>query len=249
MVRRMKPSHPPRSIWTDASSMLNSGGMGRPREFDVSTARNAIRDAFWQHGFASTSVDDLLAATGLGKGSFYAAFGDKRAAFMGVLREYSGAQVEVMRAQCSASSRAIEALRAVVQPDLRPRGCFLINCAFELAPQDTEVSALVHETFVALRAVLADSVRQAVADGDLPASTRPLELAAALLAIAQGQLSLSRAGLSKTVLESVSRSAARALLSAGAPPITPATAIRRARAVPTGEHERRHGRRGRSGPR
>ena len=105
--------------------------MGRPREFDIGTARSAVRDAFWQHGFASTSVDDLLAATRLGKGSFYAAFGDKRAAFLGVLREYSSARVEEMRAQCSASPRAIEALRAVVQPDMRSRGCFLLNCAFE----------------------------------------------------------------------------------------------------------------------
>ena len=229
--------------------MLNSGGMGRPREFDVSTARSAIRDAFWQHGFVSTSVDDLLAATGLGKGSFYAAFGDKRAAFMGVLREYSRAKVEAMRAGCSASPRAIEALRTVVQPDLRPRGCFLLNCAFELVPQDTEVSALVHETFVALQAVLADSVRQAVADGDLPASTRPLELAAALLATAQGQRSLLRCGLSKTVLESVGRSAARTLLGSGDPPITSTTTSPRARGVRTGEHEPRQRRRGRSGPR
>ena len=238
-----------RSFWTDASSMLNSDGMGRPREFDLSTARSAIRDEFWQRGFAATSVDNLLAATGLGKGSFYAAFGDKRAAFLGALREYSGAQVEAMRARCRASPRAIEALRTVVQPDLRPRGCFLLNCAFELAPQDTEVGALVHETFVAFQAVLADSIRQAVADGDLPASTRPLDLAAALLAIAQGQLSLSRAGLSKTVLESVSRSAARALLGSGDPPITPAATGGRARGVPTGEHEQRQGRRGRSAPR
>ena len=70
------------AYWTDASSMLNSGDMGRPREFDVSTARSAIRDEFWQRGFAATSVDDLLAATGLGKGSFYAAFGDKERLYL-----------------------------------------------------------------------------------------------------------------------------------------------------------------------
>jgi len=233
------------AYWTDASSMLNSGDMGRPREFDVSTARSAIRDEFWQRGFAATSVDDLLAATGLGKGSFYAAFGDKRAVFLEVLREYSGAQVEAMRAQCGASRRAIEALRAILQPDPWPRGCFLMNCAFELAPQDAEVSALAHRTFVALQAVLADGVRQAVADGDLPASTRPVELAATLFTIRQGQRSLSRAGMSKTVLESVSRSAARALLGPGEPPTTTAKAVPRARGARAGEHERRPGRPGR----
>lgn len=226
--------------------------MGRPREFDLSTARNAIRDEFWQRGFAATSVDNLLAATGLGKGSFYAAFGDKRAAFLGALREFSGEQVEAMRARCAASPRAIEALRTVLQPDLRPRGCFVLNCAFELTPQDAEVSGIVHETFAALQAVLADTIRRAVADGDLPASTPPLELAASLLALAQGQLSLSRAGLSKTVLESVNQRAACALLGPGDPrlaPAKPATPVRRERAVPAGEHERRQGRRGRSAPR
>ena len=223
--------------------------MGRPREFDLSTAQGAIRDEFWGRGFAATSVDNLLAATGLGKGSFYAAFGDKRAAFLGALREYSDAQVEAMRAQCSAAPRAIEVLRGIMQPDLRPRGCFLVNCAFELTPQDAEVSALVHETFVALQGVLAGSVRRAVADGDLPASTRSVDLAAALLAVAQGQLALSRAGVSKAVRESVGRSAARALLGAGEPPVKPAPTSPRTRDERTGERGRRRGAGGRSGAR
>ena len=154
-----------------------------------------------------------------------------------------------MRAQCSAAPRAIEVLRGIMQPGLRPRGCFLVNCAFELTPQDAEVSALVHETFVALQGVLAGSVRRAVADGDLPASTRSVDLAAALLAVAQGQLALSRAGVSKAVRESVGRSAARALLGAGEPPVKPAPTSPRTRDERTGERGRRRGAGGRSGAR
>ena len=34
-----------------------------------------VRDAFWRHGFAGTSMDQLAAATGLHKPSLYGAFG------------------------------------------------------------------------------------------------------------------------------------------------------------------------------
>ena len=51
--------------------------MARPRTFDEADVVEAARDQFWNRGYAATSVDDLTAATGLGKGSLYGAFGDK----------------------------------------------------------------------------------------------------------------------------------------------------------------------------
>ena len=50
--------------------------MARPRTFDEQEVVAAARDEFWERGYAATSVDDLTAATGLGKGSLYGAFGD-----------------------------------------------------------------------------------------------------------------------------------------------------------------------------
>jgi len=44
----------------------------------------AARDEFWFYGYAGTSIDDVVAATGLGKGSLYGAFGDKHALFLRV---------------------------------------------------------------------------------------------------------------------------------------------------------------------
>jgi AcrR family transcriptional regulator len=50
----------------------------RPRGFDETTVLRRARDRFWSTGFAGASVDQIAAATGLGKGSLYGAFGDKR---------------------------------------------------------------------------------------------------------------------------------------------------------------------------
>ena len=53
----------------------------------------AARDQFWLHGFNGTSLDDLTVVTGLGRGSLYAAFNDKRALF---LRALGGCATTVM---------------------------------------------------------------------------------------------------------------------------------------------------------
>ena len=44
---------------------------------------------FWQRGYAATTMPQLLAATGMGAGSFYAAFGNKAALFRRALDHYS----------------------------------------------------------------------------------------------------------------------------------------------------------------
>ncbi|MGW7238349.1 TetR/AcrR family transcriptional regulator [Streptomyces sp. NPDC054804] len=53
--------------------------MARPRQFDDEEVVRAARDQFWSHGYDRTSIDDLSAVTGLGRGSLYGAFGDKHA--------------------------------------------------------------------------------------------------------------------------------------------------------------------------
>ena len=59
--------------------------MGRPREFNEEEALAKIMDVFWARGFEGATVSDLMAATGLKKGSLYAAFGDKRAMYLKAL--------------------------------------------------------------------------------------------------------------------------------------------------------------------
>jgi TetR/AcrR family transcriptional regulator, transcriptional repressor for nem operon len=56
--------------------------MGRTRSFDEAGVLRAARDQFWSAGYAAARVDDIAAATGLGKGSLYGAFGDKHQLFL-----------------------------------------------------------------------------------------------------------------------------------------------------------------------
>ena len=62
--------------------------MARPREFDIDAALERAMQAFWAKGYESTSLDDLCEATGLGRSSLYAAFGDKRGLYLRALDRY-----------------------------------------------------------------------------------------------------------------------------------------------------------------
>src|ERR1700732_1585920 len=87
--------------------------MARPRKFVEDQVIEAARDQFWTHGYGGTSLDDLVALTGLGRGSLYGAFGDKHTIFMRALDEYSTATMAAVRAEPRGRVR----VRSVGWPD------------------------------------------------------------------------------------------------------------------------------------
>lgn len=59
--------------------------MARPRNFEEDTVLSQAAEVFARMGYNAASVDDLLTATGLQRGSLYKAFGSKRNLFEKVL--------------------------------------------------------------------------------------------------------------------------------------------------------------------
>jgi AcrR family transcriptional regulator len=53
----------------------------------------SARDQFWDCSCTAASLDDLRSVTGLGKGSLYGTFGDKRQLFLHALGNYRGDQL------------------------------------------------------------------------------------------------------------------------------------------------------------
>lgn len=59
--------------------------MGRPRSFDEDEVLEQAARAFGRLGYIACSIDDLVGATGLQRGSLYKVFGSKRGLFEKVL--------------------------------------------------------------------------------------------------------------------------------------------------------------------
>ena len=58
------------------------------KQFREEDACDRIMQAFWARGYQATSMQDLVDATGVNRGSLYATFGNKRSIFLTVLRLY-----------------------------------------------------------------------------------------------------------------------------------------------------------------
>ncbi|WP_029678535.1 TetR/AcrR family transcriptional regulator [Bifidobacterium sp. 7101] len=61
--------------------------MGRKRSFDDDEVLARACKVFLEHGYEGTSIDALVKATGLLRGSLYGAFGSKRGMFVAALRD------------------------------------------------------------------------------------------------------------------------------------------------------------------
>ena len=83
--KKSKPqSKPPQRPQEEAPARRR----GRPRQYDPERALANAAEAFWKYGYAATSLDDLVAATGMNRPSLYAAFGDKRDLYLKTLDRY-----------------------------------------------------------------------------------------------------------------------------------------------------------------
>jgi AcrR family transcriptional regulator len=184
--------------------------VARPRQFDEDKILAAVRDQFWRQGYAATSLDDLMRVTGLGKGSIYGAFGDKRKLFLAVLRMYADERVAHAREALHSGKPAIERLRALFRmPDRVKRspapclGCFLFNSTTELALHDAEVREISKRVYGAIEQLLIETAKRAKKDGDLPPEFDASELGRLLLAVNQGLTFLEKTGIDSRDLLSI----------------------------------------------
>jgi AcrR family transcriptional regulator len=176
--------------------------MARPRGFDEADVIAAARDQFWSHGYAGTSLDDLTAATGLGRGSLYGAFGDKHALFMRALDEYcssveDGNAAELRGVGERAYDRLVGHIRLMARrnaADTDRRGCLMAKSSAELAGTDKAVLQRIKRTMAAYQADLSTTIVEAQRDGDIDPEADADGLALLLLAVLRGAEALRKAG-------------------------------------------------------
>lgn len=132
--------------------------MARPREFDEDRVIEALTRVFWEKGYEATSMQDLVKATGLLKGSLYGAFGDKKVLYMKALAHYDKnhiqSAVDMLHGNASVEEKIGNLFNAViegVQKGVFAGGCLLCNASMEMATVDKAVEDSVKKTILRLR--------------------------------------------------------------------------------------------------
>jgi TetR/AcrR family transcriptional repressor of nem operon len=192
--------------------------MARPREFDADSALERAMQVFWAKGYEATSLDDLCDATGLSRSSLYGAFGDKRDLLLCSIDRYS----ERGTARIAATLENAPSLRdglanllcefidqIVAGPGRR--GCFIGNCAAELARHDREALARVRRSLARTEAILRDALTRAQTRGEISSTADIVALARFLTSSFQGLRLVGKASSDRDTLKDIAAVVLRCL--------------------------------------
>ena len=136
--------------------------MARPREFDEEQVIESLMKVFWEKGYQAASMQDLVAASGLLKGSLYGAFGDKQALYLVALRHYDRTRIQAGIDMLNSAdgnseqkvSRLFDSVIDSVKTGVFAGGCLLCNASIEMAAIDSSVASEVNNTIRRLQTAL-----------------------------------------------------------------------------------------------
>lgn len=163
----------------------------------------AAGELFYRHGYAATSVEDILEKTGVARSNFYYHFDGKLDLAREVLRRCVEGFEEHLAALRADGHTPEERLRGIFR-EVRidgpgrtggPRGapCPLGPLALELAPHDPEVRRVTFDLQETLRSALLEAIESGARSGEFGSALEPEPAARVALATLQGALFMCHA--------------------------------------------------------
>jgi AcrR family transcriptional regulator len=165
--------------------------MGRDRKYDRTDVLDKATRLFWEEGYRATSMADLVRVTGLNTASMYKEFGDKDGLFEKALdyyREYIMAPRFKILTD-STNIKGVEAfLRSVVDGAVKETypGCLMMNHLAQKHSISQKAVKQIDDYTAAMEGLLETALRNAQADGDLPAGKDPAGLASYIMCCVHG---------------------------------------------------------------
>ena len=184
--------------------------MARPREFDPDAVLERAMHVFWTKGYEAASLDDLCDATKLNRSSLYASFGDKRALFLETIDRYGDRTITRIAAALSRPLPIREAVAAFLAEMIDQivagpgrSGCFIGNCAAEVARHDRAAAASVRRNLKRVEVTFRDAFALAKSRGELATGADIDALARFFVASTQGLRLVGKTNADRAVLEDI----------------------------------------------
>ena len=177
--------------------------MARPREFEIEDALDAAAKAFWSRGYEATSIEDLMKATGLHKGSLYKAFSSKHDLFKSALEHYLRKIETIRRESIEGEASPKAGLRRWFEwvgelsrdENGHWRGCLAVNTITELGPHDPEVMEVVWRFYGRSIALLTETIARGQSAGEFRADLDAEPTARLLFTVMAGLTINLKAGI------------------------------------------------------
>lgn len=188
--------------------------MPRPKEFNPDNAIEKAMHVFWHKGYEATSMEDLLTAMNLNRGSLYDTFGDKRQLFLKAIDRYCHGFVAEKFSLLDQPGPALPTLRRFIHgmiegalADPQRRGCLIANTVMELSPHEKEIAGTLRQALKMAEDTLFKVLARAKQQGELRDDKDPRALARFLTTMMQGTIVMIKAGASADVVKPTAETA------------------------------------------
>ena len=183
--------------------MAHPTSLGRPREFELDDAARDAMQVFWDRGYEGASLPDLIAGTGLSRGSLYKAFGDKKGLLLAALDLYMADGLKATADLLSQPGAVKDAIRQSLLRYARlsvgeagRRGCLAVAMTTEMASRDPDVAERTARMFRRLQQLYAGAIGRGQASGEIPERDEQA-LARFLVCQVEGMRVLGKTGVSE----------------------------------------------------
>ena len=184
------------------------------KQYDEARVLDRAMAAFWVNGYEATSISDLVAATGINRGSLYHAFTDKRGLFLRALEHYDRQHREDFLAALARTHPPREAILASFQQVVAAarsgrdrKGCLLVNTALEVSPHDPEVERIVKASLEQVEHFFRSMIKAGQKEGTIRADLSAVETARLLFSLFLGLRVITRSRPEKALMSTIARQA------------------------------------------
>lgn len=155
------------------NTLEQRNSIGRPKTFDKGEVLELAMQHFWEHGYSSSSLDDLLLAMGIKKSSFYSTFKSKKELFSNCLTLYrkeaqeyveqTNREIGPKKTMLFLSTQKLNELRDTG----KVKGCLLINSGQECYKKYEDLSHQIALEFNFMQKLFADLIDEAQKLGEI----------------------------------------------------------------------------------
>ncbi len=184
------------------------------KQYDESRVLDLAMEAFWANGYEATSINDLVAATGINRGSLYHAFTDKRGLFLRALEHYDRQYREDFLSALARDHPPREAILAafgqvvaMARSGRNRKGCLLVNTALEVSPHDPEVERIVKVSLEKVEHFFRLMIKEGQKEGTIRADLSAVGTARLLLSLFLGLRVITRSRPEKALMSTIARQA------------------------------------------
>lgn len=174
----------------------------RIAEFDRAEVLEKVMQAFRAKGYAGTTMQELVAATGLHPGSIYGAFGNKRGLLLAAVDHYVCQKRSRRRQVMTLPSplAGIEAYLHLVVEDTLNGACLVTRMLMEMSAQDEELAGRLQQIYQELEQDLRLALDSAAARGELVPGPSLESLTGYLLVAIQGLITFGQCRRDRALL-------------------------------------------------